>query len=182
MTTGQQNNVCLEEETTVGSYFVSNYPPYSFWTPEHVGDVFAALDRPPAPGAPLGIYLHIPFCRKRCHFCYFKVYTDKNAEEIAGYLDAAIQELTLYSQKPFIGGRKPKFIYFGGGTPSFISTRQLSRLVDGMKKLMPLDEGEAATFECEPGTLTEGKLQVLKQVGVMRLSLCIENFDDKILQ
>ena len=170
------------KETKGGSYFVSNYPPYSFWSPDRVGDVYAALERTPAAGTPLGVYLHIPFCRKRCHFCYFKVYTDKDSQEIENYLDATVEELKLYSQKPFIGGRKPKFIYFGGGTPSFISTRQLSRLVDGMKKLLPWDEAEEVTFECEPGTLTEGKLQVLKQVGVTRLSLGIENFDDKILQ
>jgi len=64
------SGVHLEEETTVGNYFVSNYPPYSFWTQDHVGEAHAALDRPPAPGTPLGVYLHIPFCRKRCHFCY----------------------------------------------------------------------------------------------------------------
>src|ERR1700730_3269860 len=151
MTTGQQNNVCLEEETTVGSYFVSNYPPYSFWTPQHVSEAFAALERPPATGTPLGIYLHIPFCRKRCHFCYFKVYTDKDSSEIETYLDAAIQELTLYSRKPFIGGRKPKFIYFGGGTPSYISSRQLTRLVDAMKRLFPWDSPEEFPFEYELG-------------------------------
>ena len=170
------------EQTTAGSYFVSNYPPYSFWSPDRVGDVFAALDRPPAPNTPLGIYLHIPFCRKRCHFCYFKVYTDKNASEVEGYLDTAIQELTLYSQKPFIGARKPKFIYFGGGTPSYISSRQLSSLVERMKRLLPWDEAEEVAFECEPGTLTEGKLQVIKDLGVTRLSLGIENFDDDILK
>jgi oxygen-independent coproporphyrinogen-3 oxidase len=172
----------LEKQTTVGNYFVSNYPPFSFWKQERVGELYTAMEQPPRPGNPLGVYLHIPFCRKRCHFCYFKVYTDKDSQEIENYLDATVQELKLYSQKPFIGGRKPKFIYFGGGTPSFISTRQLSRLVDGMKKLLPWDEAEEVTFECEPGTLTEGKLQVLKQVGVTRLSLGIENFDDKILQ
>ena len=170
------------EETTAGSYFVSNYPPYSFWSPSHVGDVFITLDRPPAAGTPLGIYLHIPFCRKRCHFCYFKVYTDKNAAEVEGYLDTAIQELTIYSEKAFIGGRKPKFIYFGGGTPSYISSRQLSSLVDRMKRLLPWDEAEEVAFECEPGTLTEGKLRVIKDLGVTRLSLGIENFDDEILK
>src|ERR1700690_2023427 len=170
------------EQTTAGSYFVSNYPPYSFWSPGHVGDVFAALDRPPAPNTPMGIYLHIPFCRKRCHFCYFKVYTDKDSSEIEGYLDAVVAELALYAGKPFIGGRKPKFIYFGGGTPSFISTKQLSTVVDGMKKLLPWDEAEEVTFECEPGTLTEGKLTVIKELGVTRLSLGIDNFDDHILQ
>src|SRR5487761_1561374 len=71
MTTGSAKDVCLEEETTVGSYFVSNYPPYSFWSPERVGDAYGVLDRAPARQSALGIYLHIPFCRKRCHFCYF---------------------------------------------------------------------------------------------------------------
>ncbi|MGD0364992.1 MAG: coproporphyrinogen-III oxidase family protein [Bryobacteraceae bacterium] len=170
------------EQTTGGSYFVSNYPPYSFWGRDHVADVFAALDRPPAPDTPLGIYLHIPFCRKRCHFCYFKVYTDKNAAEVEGYLDTAIQELTIYSEKAVIGGRKPKFIYFGGGTPSYISSRQLSSLVERMKRLLPWDEAEEVAFECEPGTLTGGKLQVIKDLGVTRLSLGIENFDDDILK
>ncbi len=172
---------CATEETTPGNYFISNYPPYSFWTQDHVADAYSAIERPPAAGTPLGIYLHIPFCRKRCHFCYFKVYTDKNASEIEHYLNAAIQELTLYSQKPFIGGRKPKFIYFGGGTPSYISSKQLTHVVDAMKSLLPWEEAEEITFECEPGTLTEGKLEVIKSLGVTRLSLGVENFDDHIL-
>jgi oxygen-independent coproporphyrinogen III oxidase len=175
-------SVGLEEETTVGNYFISNYPPYSFWTQDHVSEAHAALERPPVAGTVLGVYLHIPFCRKRCHFCYFKVYTDKDASEIERYLEAAIQELTLYSQKPFMGGRKPRFVYFGGGTPSYISSRQLSRLVAAMKRLLPWDEAEEITFECEPGTLTEGKLRVIQELGITRLSLGIENFDDHILQ
>src|SRR5688572_6713474 len=86
----------LKKETTVGKYFVSNYPPFSFWSPEHVPDLYAALERPPKPGTSLGIYLHIPFCRKRCHFCYFKVYTDKDATAIRGYISGALKELSLY--------------------------------------------------------------------------------------
>src|SRR5580765_8591679 len=85
----------LQKDTKAGNYFVSNYPPYSFWKPDYVGEAHAALERPPQPGTPLGVYLHIPFCRKRCHFCYFKVYTDKDSSEIEGYLDAAIAELRL---------------------------------------------------------------------------------------
>ena len=170
------------EETTVGSYFVSNYPPYSFWSPQHVHEATAALGRPPAPGTPLGVYLHIPFCRKRCTFCYFKVYTDKNSSEIESYLDAAIAELQLFAAKPFIGGRKPKFIYFGGGTPSYISSDQLTCLVSGMKKLLPWDEAEEVAFECEPGTITEAKLNAIKELGVTRLSLGVENFDEGILR
>jgi oxygen-independent coproporphyrinogen-3 oxidase len=171
-----------ETKTHAGNYFVSNYPPYSFWTEEHVGEAFDALERPPAPRTPLGIYLHIPFCRKRCRFCYFKVYTDKDANEIENYLNAAVRELELYSAKPFIGERKPTFIYFGGGTPSYISSRQLTGLTERMKQLLPWDEAEEITFECEPGTLTETKLRVIKEIGVTRLSLGIENFDDRILE
>lgn len=182
MITGQPKDVSPEEETTVGSYFVSNYPPYSFWSPSRVQDAHAVFDRPPAPDTPLGIYLHIPFCRKRCHFCYFKVYTDKNAPEVERYLDAVAREMALYAEKAFIGGRKPKFIYFGGGTPSYISSRQLTGLVDALKRVLPWDQAEEVTFECEPGTLTEGKLEVIKRLGVTRLSLGIENFDDRILK
>jgi len=182
MTTESPNEVRQEEATGAGNYFVSNYPPYSFWTRDRVHEAYAALDRPPAPGTPLGIYLHIPFCRKRCHFCYFKVYTDKDAGEIEGYLDTAIQELALYAKKPFIAGRKPKFIYFGGGTPSYISSRQITYVVNGMKQLLSWDEAEEVTFECEPGTLTEPKLSAIRDLGVTRMSLGIENFDDHILQ
>ena len=106
----------LEKQTTVGNYFVSNYPPFSFWKPELVPDVIAAMDRPPIPHpasriphhqspipTPLGLYVHIPFCRKRCHFCYFKVYTDKDSSQIKAYIDAVLKELGLYAAKPFIG-------------------------------------------------------------------------------
>ncbi len=171
-----------DQETRAGNYFVSNYPPYSFWTPAHVPEALAALERAPLEGTPLGLYLHIPFCRKRCHFFYFRVYTDKNAAEIQRYLDAVIAELTTYASKPFIGGRKPKFVYFGGGTPSYLSTTQLAYLTDAMKRLLPWDEAEEVTFECEPGTLNEHKLTAIKNIGVTRLSLGVEHFDESILK
>src|SRR5262245_42962324 len=172
----------VDESTRAGNYFVSNYPPYSVWNAGYVADALAHFDRPPATMSPLGIYVHIPFCRKRCHFCYFKVYTDKNANEIEGYIDSLIQELTIYAAKPFVGGRKPTFIYFGGGTPSHLSSKQLTRLVTEMKQLLPWDNVQEAAFECEPGTITEGKLQVIRDLGFTRLSLGIENFNDDILK
>ncbi len=172
----------LQRETTVGNYFVSNYPPFAHWKPEFVPEFEAALANPPASDTPMGIYAHIPFCRKRCHFCYFKVYTDKDSSEIRGYLDALLAELALYAKQPVIGGRKPSFVYFGGGTPSYLSVDQLRYLTDGMKALLPWDEVEEVTFECEPGTLTDHKLAALRELGVTRLSLGVENFDDHILE
>ena len=169
------------EATQAGNYFISNYPPYSFWKPELVESALEALDRLPRTGTPLGQYVHIPFCRKRCHFCYFKVYTRQRSSEIQEYLDAAIAELDLHLQHEFVGGRKPQFVYLGGGTPSYLSTDQLGGFVKKLQERLPWDESQEITMECEPGTLTEKKLAVMRRLGVTRLSLGVENFDDRVL-
>ncbi|MGI8602292.1 MAG: coproporphyrinogen-III oxidase family protein [Verrucomicrobiales bacterium] len=169
------------KETEVGNYFVSNYPPYSFWKPEYVSEVARILDSPPRPDIPLGVYFHIPFCRKRCHFCYFRVYTDKKSDEIRRYVRAGMNEFTMYARRNYLAGRKPRFVYFGGGTPSYLSVPQLEELTQHMKDLMSWDDIEEVTFECEPGTLTEKKLDAIRAMGVTRLSLGVENFDDHIL-
>jgi oxygen-independent coproporphyrinogen III oxidase len=167
--------------TEVGNYFVSNYPPFSQWKPEFVPEALDALNQPARVDDPLGLYIHIPFCRKRCFFCYFKVYTDKNSSEIEVYLDALIKENELYSRTPAFQGRQLRFAYFGGGTPSYVSERQLRYLVDGLNKHVTWENAEEVTFECEPGTIQKSKLETLKDIGVTRLSLGIEHFDDEIL-
>jgi len=167
-------------KTEVGSYFVSNYPPFSLWSPDQLSEVRTALDSPPA-DVPLGLYLHIPFCRKRCKFCYFKVFTDKNAPEVERYLAALSREIELVSQLPLMGDRPFRFVYFGGGTPSFLSPKQLKRLVDRLQASISWDQAEEVTFECEPGTLSEAKVHTLRELGVTRLSLGVEHFDDEIL-
>jgi oxygen-independent coproporphyrinogen-3 oxidase len=172
-----------EDQTQVGSYFVANYPPFSVWTKEAVlQKAHPALAAPPRPGVPLGLYLHIPFCRKRCHFCYFRVYTDKNARDIGQYLDGLVREWEIYSRKAAIASRPLNFVYFGGGTPSYLSTQQLKDLVSRITAITPWTGAEEITFECEPGTLSGDKLAVIKELGVTRLSLGIENFDDRILE
>src|SRR5262245_59456144 len=95
--------------TVAGNYFISNYPPFSFWSEDQKVEVELALNSEPTPGTKLGVYHHIPFCRKRCHFCYFRVYTDKNAKEIQTYLEATLTELRSLAQRPLIRGRKPHF-------------------------------------------------------------------------
>lgn len=171
-----------QTRTEVGNYFVSNYPPFSQWKPEYIPRVIEALDEPPRTSEPLGLYLHIPFCRKRCKFCYFKVYTDKNASEIERYLDALIKENELYSRTNAFQGRQLRFAYFGGGTPSYISEKQLDYLVEGLNRHVSWAGAEEVTFECEPGTIRKSKLETLKKIGVTRLSLGIEHFDDGILE
>eukprot|EP01031_Cornospumella_fuschlensis_P005686 gene5686-7064_t len=170
------------EQTEVGNYFVSNYPPFSFWKPDQVPVVEAVLQRPAPANIPLGVYFHIPFCRKRCHFCYFKVYTDKNAQEIKAYIDAGMREMERFAKQPYLAGRKAHFVYFGGGTPSYLSVPQLKDLTNRMKDLISWEGAAEVAFEAEPGTLSEKKLEGIREIGVTRLSLGVENFDDHILE
>ncbi len=168
--------------TEIGSYFISNYPPYSMWQRENVDEIHAAFDREPQRQTPLGLYIHIPFCRKRCKFCYFRVYTDQNAKAIENYVQALIKEVALLSERPAIADRKFQFVYFGGGTPSYLSTRQLHSLRERLHQSISWDEAREVTFECEPGTLSLDKVKTLRDIGVTRISLGVENFNDKILE
>lgn len=170
------------EATEVGSYFISNYPPYSFWRREELEHAEAALHRPGSTDTPLGLYLHIPFCRKRCKFCYFRVYTDKNSKDVERYVAGLAREVEIYSQLPTVQSRSFRFAYFGGGTPSFLSEKQLHGLVDRLRAFVDWDDAEEVTFECEPGTLSRSKLEAIREIGTTRLSLGVENFNDDVLE
>jgi oxygen-independent coproporphyrinogen-3 oxidase len=169
-------------KTEVGSYFISNYPPYSQWKKDYLSEIEQVLHAPPVAGTPLGLYLHIPFCRKRCKFCYFKVFTQVKAEEIEYYVSALSREIELVSRLPVMGTRPFRFVYFGGGTPSFLSPKQLTSLVDRLRANISWQDAEEVTFECEPGTLSESKVHTLRELGVTRLSLGVENFSDALLE
>jgi oxygen-independent coproporphyrinogen-3 oxidase len=171
-----------QEKTGLGNYFVANYPPFSFWKPAYLPEAIRALNPPPRPDTPLGLYLHIPFCRKRCKFCYFRVYTDKNARDVEIYGAALVKEVELYSRFPIVGGRPLHYVYFGGGTPSYLSAAQLRGLMSRIREILPWNQAAEVTFECEPGTLQKHKLETLREMGVTRLSLGIENFDPAILE
>src|SRR5262249_17519988 len=155
-----------ESKTEVGSYFVANYPPFSVWSREHLPLALRMLETPVDRAVaqskiqdakskvttPLGLYLHIPFCRKPCKFCYFRVYTDKNASDVDTYMDALAREIAMYKDKPRLSGRQFEFVYFGGGTPSFLSNDQLKRLIDRINQHWRWDAAREVTFECEPRT------------------------------
>ena len=166
----------------LGSVFISNYPPYSVWSRDELKHVHEALARKPEAGHPLGLYLHIPFCRKRCKFCYFKVYTNVDSAQIRRYLAGLEREVALLAEKTAIAGRPLQFVYFGGGTPSFIGVKDLRDLVTAIQRSIPWTGAREITFECEPGTITRQKLEAIRGIGVTRLSLGVESFDDGILQ
>lgn len=194
--------------TEVRSNFVANYPPFSAWSADDIPAVHEALDMPVTAAAlntphsaeafiaargptgvrsgasprGLGLYMHIPFCRKRCKFCFYRVYTDKNASDVETYLDGLVREIAMYKERSALAGREFEFVYFGGGTPSFLSKEQLLRLVERINEHWRWDAAREVTFECEPGTLRQSKLEAIRQIGVTRLSLGIEHFDDEILE
>jgi len=169
-------------DTEVGSVFVSNYPPFSQWSTDAAADFVRTIDTAPTAEAPLGLYMHIPFCRKRCKFCYFRVYTDKNADEVQTYCNALADEIDNYAGREAVAGRPLRFVYFGGGTPSYIAAKHLVALVERVKAALPWDQVDEVAFECEPGTLSRSKLETIRDIGVTRLSLGVEHFDDRILE
>jgi len=171
-----------KDTTDVGNYFIANYPPFSFWKKDHLAAIEQAFASRPQSSAPLGLYLHIPFCRKRCKFCYFRVYTDVNAQVIQNYVDALAKEIGILSRQTAVQGREFHFVYFGGGTPSYLAVKQLHGLVGKLREHIDWDKAEEVTFECEPGTMQEAKVHALREIGVTRLSLGVENFSDSVLE
>jgi len=173
----------LTERLSVGhNYFVANYPPFQAWGAHAIPQIHSALATPPVSGTPLGVYLHVPFCRKRCRFCYYKVYTERPAAEVSRYTDALHAELQLHANSASIAGRTADFVYFGGGTPSYLSGDELRRLANGMKAILPWSSDAEITFECEPGTIRWPKIEAIRDIGVTRVSLGVENFGQSILE
>ncbi|EDL61858.1 coproporphyrinogen-III oxidase family protein [Gimesia maris] len=168
--------------TEIGSYFVSNYPPFSQWKQEYVTRIHEVLHQSPDTSIPMGLYIHIPFCRKRCKFCYFRVYEKQNAKTIERYVQALQQEFEMLSQVEAIKGRTLDFTYFGGGTPSYLSSKQLLSVRDRLSSLLSWETAKEVTFECEPGTLNQEKVETLKEIGITRISLGVESFNDKLLE
>ncbi|MEX0917879.1 MAG: coproporphyrinogen-III oxidase family protein [Candidatus Paceibacterota bacterium] len=173
----------LPQPTRIGAVFVSNYPPYGTWDQEsvsHVLDQFASA--PNEQNGPLGLYVHVPFCRKRCAWCWYKVNEiSEHAPQMKAYLNALGAELELYAELPAFRGRPLQHIHFGGGTPSLITTKHLRPLFSRMKAAFPWTDVEEVTIECEPGTLSRDKVAELRALGVTRISLGVQSFNDEIL-
>lgn len=167
--------------TEVGNYFIANYPPFSCWKPESLPKVYSALYQSPE-SSPLSLYVHIPFCRQRCHYCYFRIYPNRDSREVQKYLDAVLKELDLYLGYALIKGRPLDSVYFGGGTPSYLSEEQIREFFLGLQQRQDWGQVRECTFECEPGSLSRRKAHLLREAGVTRLSLGFQTLDDKILK
>jgi oxygen-independent coproporphyrinogen-3 oxidase len=175
---------CETPEPSEGNYFVSSYPPFSCWNKEQLDRVPAVFEKPCADAAevPLGLYLHVPFCAERCHYCYYRSYARPTHEQTDHYIDVLLDELATYARMPAVTDRPVDFVYFGGGTPSLLAARQIQKLFDGVKELFSFDSTREVTFECAPQSATPDRLRVLRDVGVTRISMGVQQLDDEVLR
>lgn len=121
-----------------------------------------------------GVYLHIPFCTRRCDYCAFTTFTGRDAE-IPAYLDAVLAEWA--ARRDELGGERPATVYVGGGTPSLVPGDALARVIE---TLAPAP-GAEVTVECNPESTTPGFLAALRQAGVTRISLGVQSTAPHVL-
>jgi oxygen-independent coproporphyrinogen III oxidase len=128
---------------------------------------------------PAGIYLHIPFCATRCHYCNFA--TGGYESDLARrYIAALSKEIEDAPSRPAM--RSVDTLYFGGGTPTTLSIEQISGLVETCRKKFDIDPGAEITIEANPGSVSGDYLEKLRALGINRLSFGVQSFDDLELQ
>jgi putative oxygen-independent coproporphyrinogen III oxidase len=127
--------------------------------------------------ASFGLYLHIPFCRQRCHFCAF--YLEPYREQAAdAFLLALRTEIRLYATARIDGGRPLQSVYFGGGTPTVLTAIQLASILEVVRQSFALHPECEITVEAHPGTVNDDVLSALRRAGFTRLSIGAESMDD----
>lgn len=178
--------VNCDPQSLAGNYFVSTYPPFSCWSAEQLPHLDRVLTQPATVGAsrlpaPLGVYIHYPFCTQRCDYCYYRSYADVSGDRLQTYCDAVVRELEGYVPTAALADRRPDFVYFGGGTPSLMSTERIQDWMARLQQLLPWTGLQEATFECAPKSVSSSKMQLLRQVGITRISLGIQQLDDRVL-
>jgi len=121
-----------------------------------------------------GIYLHIPFCKRKCAYCDF--FSLANAKHQDDFVQAILQEVSL--QQHYLDNERVQTIYFGGGTPSLLSIGQLEEILNALHKNFRIDKNIDLTLEGNPENLTQTFLRDLKSLGFNRLSIGIQSFND----
>jgi putative oxygen-independent coproporphyrinogen III oxidase len=139
----------------------------------------------PAPAAPppLSLYVHYPWCVRKCPYCDFNSHALRDGQDIAElercYIDALIADLT--ASAPAIAGRTIHTVFFGGGTPSLMSPASLARIIDAVAQHTTLARNAEITLEANPGTFEIERFRAFRAAGANRLSIGIQSFDDSLL-
>jgi oxygen-independent coproporphyrinogen-3 oxidase len=129
---------------------------------------------------PLSLYIHIPWCVRKCPYCDFNSHEARNGLPEQQYIAALIRDLEL--ALPDIWGRRILTVFFGGGTPSLLSGAGIEQILRGIRTLLPLDMNAEITLEANPGTVEATNFAAYRDAGVNRLSLGIQSFNDEHLR
>ena len=122
------------------------------------------------------LYVHVPFCAAKCHYCAF--YSEAgSAEQMGAYVDGAIAELSRYAEQ-----LQPRTIFFGGGTPSLLPAAVMRRLLEGGRRYLSLTGIVEWTVECNPATVSTEKAKLFREFGVNRISMGVQALDDAMLE
>ncbi|MDW7674089.1 MAG: radical SAM family heme chaperone HemW [Bacillota bacterium] len=128
----------------------------------------------------MGIYVHVPFCVSKCHYCDF--YSERiKANNVKLYLEALALELKLFEEMLPDKNNQAATLYFGGGTPSTLTVEQLTSLLSLIRDQFSLANTAEVTLEINPGTVTKDKLWAYHKLGINRLSIGVQSFNDKEL-
>lgn len=128
----------------------------------------------------LQLYIHIPFCIKKCAYCDF-LSGPQNQDTIDAYVEALMQEVRCYKGSE-VAERKITTVFFGGGTPSVLTSIHIRRIFEALREVFVMDESVEITIEANPGTIMEEKLEAYKQVGINRISFGLQSANNDELQ
>jgi oxygen-independent coproporphyrinogen-3 oxidase len=129
---------------------------------------------------PLSLYVHLPWCLKKCPYCDFNSHENQGALPEQRYLDALCADLE--SALPLVWGRRVHTVFIGGGTPSLFSPAGIDRLLADIRARLPLEPGAEITLEANPGTFERERFKAFRAAGVTRLSIGVQSFDDAALK
>ena len=129
---------------------------------------------------PLSLYVHLPWCLKKCPYCDFNSHEQRDGVPEVRYLDALRADLE--AALPFIWGRRVHSIFIGGGTPSLFSPASIDQLITDIRARLPLEPGCEITLEANPGTFERDRFRGYRAAGVTRLSVGVQSFNDEKLK
>ena len=129
---------------------------------------------------PLSLYIHLPWCLKKCPYCDFNSHEARGDFPEQRYLDALRADLE--SSLPLVWGRSVHSVFIGGGTPSLFSPDAIDRLLSDVRALLRLEADTEITLEANPGTFEKDRFKAFREAGVTRLSVGVQSFDDRFLR
>ncbi|WP_031578700.1 radical SAM family heme chaperone HemW [Ruminobacter sp. RM87] len=128
----------------------------------------------------LGLYIHIPFCIRKCPYCDFFSEKISSKEIVDKYVEALIHELSLYSE--LTSNRLVETIYIGGGTPTLFSPKKIDQILNAVNKLFTISADAEISMEANPGTVSSDDIRNYREIGINRLSIGIQSLNDKFLK